>query len=165
MSSKRNQLNRDLLAAVARRDIEQVRELLHRGADVNATDKEHNETPLILAAKFANADVVRLLVGAGAAIDAQDDWGRTAMFYAPISSEVFKALIESGADVHTRDKRGDTILMRKVSESASLAEVEELLGLGVDPGARNESGETALDLAVSLGLVLIVERLKSSTAS
>jgi ankyrin repeat protein len=51
--------------------------------------------------------------------------------------------------------------MQKVSESASLAEVEELLRLGVDPRVQDEDGKTALDLAESLGLVKVVERLRS----
>jgi ankyrin repeat protein len=51
--------------------------------------------------------------------------------------------------------------MREVAASASLAEVEELLKLGIDPGVQNEDGETALDLAEGLGLVKVVERLWS----
>lgn len=130
MASKRKRLNCALLDAVIVRDIAQVRELLKQGADVKARDNEHEETPLILAAKFAGAGMMRLL-------------------------------LEAGADVHARDEEGNTILMRKVSESASLAEAGGLLRLGVDPNVRNEAGETALDLAESLGLVKVVEQLRS----
>lgn len=42
-----------------------------------------------------------------------------------------------------------------------LADVEELLRIGVEPSIRNEDGETALDLAESLGLVKVIERLRS----
>lgn len=161
MASKRKQLNRALLDAVIMRDIAQVRELLNQGADVNAKGNEHEQTPLILAAKFAGADMMRLLLEAGAGVDARDAWGRTALFYAPITSEGFGVLLRAGADVHARDEEGNTILMRSVSESASLAEVEGLLRLGVDPGARDIGGETALDMAESLGLVKMVERLRS----
>jgi len=161
MASKRKQLNRSLLDAVIMRDINGARELLKQGADVNARDNEHQETPVILAAKFAGAEMVRMLLEAGAEVDARDDWGRTALFYAPVSSEVFGVLLRAGADVHARDEEGNTILTRKVSKSASLAEVEDLLRLGVDLGARNEEGETALDLAEGLGLVRVVERLRA----
>ena len=164
MRSKRKQLNRSLLDAVATRDLSRVRELLKLGADINARGEEHDETPLILAAKFADAALIRLLLDAGAEVNARDDKRRTALFYAPVSTAVFKALLEAGADVHARDQEGDTILMRKVSECAPLAEVEELLRLGIEPGVRNKAGETALDVADSLGLVLVVERLKSSAA-
>ena len=161
MNTGPKQLDRDLLDSVIMRDITRVRKLLEQGADVNAKDEEHAETPLMLAVKFAGADMVRLLLEAGAEVDARDGWGRTALFYAPVSSEVFGLLLRAGADVHARDGEGNSILMRKVSESVSLAEVEEVLRLGVDPSVQNEGGESALDLAESLGLVKVVERLRS----
>ena len=161
MASKRKPLNRALLDAIIMRDIAQASELLKQGADVNAKDSGHGETPLILAAKFTGANMMRLLLEAGAEVHARDDWGRTALFYAPVSSEGFGVLLRAGADVHARDGEGNTILMREVSASASLAEVEELLRLGIDPKVQNEDGETALHLAESLGLVKVVERLRS----
>jgi hypothetical protein len=160
MKAERKKLDRDLLDGVIMRDITSVRELLKEGADINVRDKEHNETPLMLAVKFADAGMVRLLLDARPEVDARDDRGRTALFHAPVPSEVFEALHNAGADVHARDEEGNTILMRKVWESASLAEVEELLRLGVDQNTKNKDGETALDMAASLGLVKIVERLR-----
>ena len=161
MKFERAQLDHDLCDSVVMRDMTRIRALLAQGANVNAKDVEHNETPLMLAVKFADAAMIRLLLGAGAEVDARDTWGRTALFYAPLSSEVFRVLLHAGADIHARDKEGNTILMRKVSQSASLADVEELLQLDVDVRARNAFGETALDLAESLGLVNIIERLRS----
>lgn len=161
MASKRKQLNRALLDAVIMRDITGVRELLKQGADVDARDGEHEETPIILAVKFADATMVRMLIDAGAEVDARDDSGQTALFFAPVLSEVFKVLLEATADVHARDEDGNTILMRKVSDSSSLAEVEELLRLGIDPSLENKAGESALDLAEGLGLVPVAERLRS----
>jgi len=161
MASKRKRLNRALLDAVVMRDIARVGESLKQGADVNARDYEHEETPLILASKFAGAEMLRLLLCAGAEVDARDDRGRTALFYAPVFSEGFKVLLCAGADVFARDAEGNTILMRAVSASASLDEVEELLRLGVDPNARDIDGETALDMAESLGLLKVVERLRA----
>ena len=164
MRSRRKKLNRDLLDAVVMRDIAKIRELLGQGADVNARDEEHNEPPVMLAVKFADAAIIRLLLNVGAEVDAQDDMGRTSLFFAPVSSEVFKSLLEARADIHAADNKGNTILLWKVLESASLSEVEELLRLGVDPGLRNEGGETALDIAERLGLVKIGERLRAATS-
>ena len=160
MNIERKKPNRNLLDSIVMRDIIRVRELLKEGADVNVRDKEHNETPLILGVEFGDAVMVRLLLDAGSEVDARDDWGRTALCYAPVLSEVFEALHNAGADVHARDEEGNTILMRNVSKCASLAEVEELLRLGVDQSITNEDGKTALDMAESLGLVRIIERLR-----
>ena len=161
MRSKRKQLSLHLLDSVFMRDTTSVRDLIEQGADVNTKDSEHEHTPLMLAVKFAGVDMVQLLLESGAGVDARDDWGRTALFYAPVASEVFGVLLRAGADVHARDKEGNTILMRTVSKSAPLAEVQELLRLGVDPGVQNKDEETALDLAESLGLVTVVDRLRS----
>lgn len=106
MGSKHKKLNRDLLDAVVMRDIAKAHDAWERGADVNARDTEHNETPLILAAKHAYAPMIRQLLNAGADVEARDDEGRTALFFAPVSSEVFQTLLEAGANIHTRDERG-----------------------------------------------------------
>jgi uroporphyrinogen-III decarboxylase len=66
MKSQRKQLNQLLLKSVIMRDINQAKLLIEQGADVNTRDSEHNETPLILAVKFADAAMVRLLLKAGA---------------------------------------------------------------------------------------------------
>ena len=162
MKSERKNFDRDLLDSVIMRDVDAVRRLLSQGANVNAEDSEHRETPLTLAVKFADVKLVQLLLDAGAKIDAQDAWGRTALFYAPILSETFKVLLSAKADVHAADAEGNTILMYKVSQSASLDEVDELLRLDVNPNLQNQDGETALDVAESLGLVKVAARLRQA---
>jgi ankyrin repeat protein len=93
-----------------------------------------------------------------------NDEGRSALFFADVGSKIFASLVAAGADIKARDCQGNTILMQRVSRSPSVAEVEELLRLGVQPEVRNQAGESGLDLAVSLGLLNVVERLKSSPA-
>ena len=141
-----------------------IRAALKAGADVNARDAEHDEAAIVLAAKFGDAEIIQTLIDVGAEIDARDDTGRTALFFAQVGSDVFSRLLAAGADVKATDRDGNTILIQKVSESASLAEVEELLRLGIDSEVRNEAGESAMDVASSLGLVRITERLKLTSA-
>ena len=160
----KKRLGRELSDAVVTGDAARVRELLGRGADVNARDSEHEETALFFAVKFAGAEMVRLLIENGAEVEARDDWGRTALFFAGVSSEVFKVLLEAGADVNARDRYGDSVLMHTVSGSPSPREVEELLRLGADPSAQNEGGDTALDFAEGLGLLKVVELLRAACA-
>jgi ankyrin repeat protein len=142
------------------RNKDEIRKSLEAGADVNAKDSEHNEAALLLAVRHANAEIVRLLIDEGADVEARNDEGRTALFFAQVGSETFDHLLACGADIHAQDYEGNTILMRAVYKSASLAEVDELLRLGIEPMIRNSAGESALDMAVSLGLVRIIERLK-----
>jgi ankyrin repeat protein len=128
---------------------------------IDAKDEEHDEAAIILAAKFGDTEIVELLINKGAKVDSRDDEGRTALFFAEVGSEVFASLVAAGADINAKDCDENSILMRKVAESPSLAEVEELLRLGIQPDVRNQYGESALDLAVGLGLLNVIERLKS----
>jgi ankyrin repeat protein len=157
-------LNRSFLDAVWMRNKDEVRRLLEMGADVDARNKEHEEAAIILATKSGDPEMVELLIHKGAQVNARDDEGRTALFFAEVSSQVFASLIAAGADTKAKDYEGNTILMRKVAGSPSVAEVEELLRLGIEADVRNQVGESALDLAVSLGLVNVIERLRSIPA-
>jgi ankyrin repeat protein len=159
MGKELRKLNRAFLDAVASCNQNEIRRLLKDGADVDASDEEHNEAAIILAAKFGDAEIVELLLTEGAKVDACEDQGRTALFFAEVGSETFVTLLAAGADVNAVDREGNTILMKKVSQSASVKEVEELLRLGIKPDLRNKDGESARDLALELGLVNVVERL------
>jgi ankyrin repeat protein len=53
--------------------------------------------------------------------------------------------------------------MRKVSECVPVEHVEILLDLGVDPSVRNSEGETAIEIADSLGLIPVRDRLLAAT--
>lgn len=159
MTKKKQQLNVAFLDAVVMRNKSEIQRLLDLGANVDAKDVEHSQAAIILATKFCKRDIVELLINRGAKIDARDDQGRTALFFADVESGTFATLLALGANVHAVDNEGNSILMRKVSESPSVAVVEKLLSLGVDPTLRNKDGESALDLATELGLVNVIERL------
>ena len=152
------------LDAICMRNKDEARRLLGLGADVNAKNEEHDEAAIILAAKSGDAEMIALLINEGAELNARDDEGRTALFFAEVSSQVFGSLITAGADPKIKDNEGNTILMYKVAGSASAAEVDKLLRLGIEPGCKNQVGESALDFAVRLGLVNVIERLKSTPA-
>jgi len=79
MRKNLRQLNRGFLDAIVIGNKDEMRHLLKLGADVDATDQEHDEAAIILAVKFGDADIVELLIDAGANIDARDDEGRSAL--------------------------------------------------------------------------------------
>lgn len=97
-----------LLDAAFEGNIEQVRQLLDSGADVNDQDR-WKQTPLILAARCGHVEVVRLLIGSGAKVNARerarplDEGRRTALFYACERSgqqglHIAEMLLAVGAD-------------------------------------------------------------------
>jgi len=60
-------------------DLERVKSLVSKGADVNAMDNRLAGTPLHLAAYYAHPDVVQFLISKGANVNARNKWNRTAL--------------------------------------------------------------------------------------
>lgn len=149
-----------LIDAVLMDKLQVVQQLLLRGADVNARDREHQETPLMLA---RSEDVTGILLENGADILAVDDQGRTAFM-----RSLDPALFRSGMDINAQDQNGVTALMSAVEFALDEA-VPWLLVHGADINAANQWGETALSIADGYGRVSIADLLKrarpSTTAS
>lgn len=68
--------------AAAAGDIEQVKSLLAKGADVNAKDKPMRGTALHYAAKNSHPEVAKLLISQGAHVNAVDRRAETPLHYA-----------------------------------------------------------------------------------
>ena len=92
----------DLVAAVWRRDLAEVRRVLDAGADARARCTASGLTSLMIAAGTGQAEIARTLLEAGADVFATDDRaGGTALHKAcqAGSLEIVKLLIERGAFV------------------------------------------------------------------
>jgi ankyrin repeat protein len=126
-----------LMAAVLYADANCVKLLLDRGADPNATDKA-GATALMWAAP--DIAKVRLLVAAGADVNAvSKNLGRTPLLIAasyPGSVPVLQLLLDHGANIHAKDRRGMHALGR-AAVSADVDVVRFLVEHGCDP---NEPG-------------------------
>ncbi len=76
--------------------------------DVNAYSAD-GWTPLHLAAAFAGPDSVKLLLAAGADVNAVSTTGETPLHYgAQASDDIVRFLVQSGAKIDVKDKRGRT---------------------------------------------------------
>ncbi len=131
-----------LLAAAKRGITETIGELVARGVDIEARDRD-GKTALMLAADRGHIESVRELLKAGAEVDARDRKGNTALLNAvgKIFGEVVDALIEAGADPNLRGSGGETALIRA---SGRVEYVRKLIAAGADVNLQNEYGETAL---------------------
>jgi hypothetical protein len=91
--------NEELLAAARKSDVEKVRALLAKGADVNAKSP-YGATPLFFACDRGNAEVVRVLLENGADVNVRDKfYGATPLGWAlgKGKPEIILLLIEKGA--------------------------------------------------------------------
>jgi uncharacterized protein len=132
-----------------------VGEILKSHPDVNARSHD-GKTALMFAAYWrrrsdrafdesdgARAEIIKMLIDAGADLKKRDHNGETALFSACFDTNAARALINAGADVNVRNKEGETPLMQ--------CNWGEGIRLLVDSGAqlslRDSRRYTALDLA------------------
>lgn len=147
-----------LMAAAASGNPESVRLLLNGGAKVNAKNcrrqtallsgatgdsgfcigemgRRHAEVPEEM---IHRDDVVRMLVNAGANINARGWDGETALF--SLEDDAVRELIRLHIDLEARNKYGETALVDTVSDSI----VELLLNAGANVNSQDRGGKTAL---------------------
>lgn len=115
---------------------------------------------LISAAERGDTAAVLRLLSAGAAIDARDARGRTALLAATHANQVTTAaaLIDAGADINIRDDRKDNPLLYAGAEGL-LDILRLLIAAGADTRITNRYGGTALIPAAERGHVAVVEEL------
>ena len=161
-------------------DIEKVRLLLARGADVNLAS-QRGRTALFLAARSArSAEIVKLLIAAGADVRAVDGAKMTILHAAAAGddSETIRLIVNAGVDVNAVDFAGFTALIHAAS-NRNLEAVRLLLAKGADLNARSGDGSfqkvkagaialghfTPLNAAVALATPELVKTLLDAGAS
>ena len=88
-----------------------IPELLNHGALPNIGN-DFELTPLMLATKMGNLELVLMLLKHGVMVDIKDENGITAFMYAVRlrHREIALALLDHGADAYIKDKKGNTAM-------------------------------------------------------
>jgi len=123
-------------------DIEEVKEFLAAGTDVNAKDKD-GWTALLMAASRGKKEIVKLLLAKGAKVNAKSNNGTTPLHMSS-KAEVAELLIANGADVNARTQKGSTPLHFSAQHAASHI-VKLLIPNGADVNLKNGFGKTPLE--------------------
>lgn len=140
----KDELNEMLLNAVWYNENKKIERFLNAGANANY-DKHRRLTPLISAVLRQNGPAVKVLLQAGANVNAATPSGATALHYAENESILRALLDQNGVNINSRDRRGTTALMSAASKGNARV-VDILLKAGADATLKNYKGETALKL-------------------
>ena len=137
--------------------IELIERLVKAGADINTVD-DKKSTPLMQAVYWGRKDVVKKLMELGADINIRDSNGGRAYDFS--KGEIKQLLDDSGA----KDNFGRNKLIRAVVCNDEKL-VDELLARKFEIDAVSDSGQTALDYAITNGPFSIVEKLLKEGAN
>lgn len=127
-------LDKLLIEAVTNRDLAHIRTYVQKGANVNVSA----------------GDVSRYLYRNGS----NDHYSATAplihlMYAKGLKTDIADFLVEEGADIDSRDARGNTMLML-AAKTGDLNAAKYFVSKGADVFAKNYYGEVVLDVARNL---------------
>ncbi len=176
-----------LITVTDTRHTDVIRFLIEAGADVNAqrddgwtaliiaslsgsdsitkrlVDPESNKETWVRVPTKGHVDTVKVLIEAGADVNAKDKEGRTVLMYAS-TGEIAKILIEAGAELNAKDQNGETALLTATRKFRT-GVVKVLIEAGADVNAAKPNGETALKLAVKFNDVETINVLREAGAT
>lgn len=133
--------------AAGNSDVEEIKQLLDGGADINATDKfGNNVLHTILLRRFGGkigelakrrqhervVEAIELMLENSIDIDQKNKYGRSPLYYAATyDNKIFSYLIEQGADIHMLDNKHGTVgdileILRNSIETSKECESEKV---------------------------------------
>ena len=176
----------EILSAAANGDTKTVKQLLAKGADIDARD-EYGGTPLHGAAFFGQAEVAEMLIQEGADVNARNnegampldvlalDWETTEYIAALLRMELDEEELKAGRakiDVLLRQHGGKTGSKVSTPErdiwlatrTGDIEAIKQHLVDGANVNARSEDGATLLAWVALLGQTKIAELLMQEGA-
>jgi len=139
--------------------LDQVKFLVERGVDINATDG-YGHTPLMIAAGYGRLKTVKYLIDHGADIHLKNPKGYDALL---LSSKygyfkVVKYLIDMGANLQTTNNKGDSAFLLSIRHD-NLDIVKYFVEHGVDINQKDEKGYNAIMLSSYFGNMETIQYL------
>jgi ankyrin repeat protein len=160
--------------------IDVMRVLLDANADVHGDAGRYSKTPVMSAAVNGGVASVQFLVTSKADVNAGDEHGATAMYYAAYNAEqpdaVLQVLLDAKAHVDgvedLEDPLGMSLEGRRqhpplcgAAGQGHMAAVSLLLGAKADVNATDHKGQTPLCAAAAKGHVAVIAALLASKAA
>jgi ankyrin repeat protein len=127
--------------------------LVEQGADLNTpTPETPKYTPVHIAAKNGEWDLLELLLERGALITQVEGTGESPLHFMEWDDEVYSgttSLLKHGADVNAQDSQGSTLLHKLFKDGPRTYQkdlIQILLESGADLSIRDKQGKTPKDL-------------------
>lgn len=127
--------------AVTECDLVKVQTLLKKNPEMLNAKNDEGLTPLALATRMGETEIVAKLLGMGADLGIGDPENTQPIHFAAASGieDTVGALIDAGADIEARDDNGMTPFLFAVSKK-KYGNVEYLIEKGADINARSTNG-------------------------
>jgi len=156
-----DELDTDLDGQVCEGNALAVKALLFAGASADSFDRDGGLSPLHTAAAYDRADVVKILLKAGASVSAKDHDKRTPLHEAAWwgYANIAKVLLEAGASVDAKTYAGWTPLHYAVAHGYPDV-VKILLEAGASVDSKTNIGFTPLGLALRYDHIAAIEILE-----
>jgi len=135
--------SREWYQAIRENKISELKAMAGSKAAVNITDSR-GTTPLMQAAAIGSSAALKILLDAGANVNARNGLEITALIYGASDPEKVKLLVAAGADVNAKSKIGRTALIVAAGHPGGTETVRLLLSKGADSKAKDGGGSTAL---------------------
>ena len=156
-----------LIDEVKNNNLDEVRKLIAKGADVNEKAPD-GLTPLLLAARSGYLEIVKVLLEAGASVHIVD-W---AMKSTPLHksaymghADIIPLLISKGIDINAQGPYNGYTALHDATWHAHIEAVKTLIDAGARLDLKGHDGKTPLDLAKRFGYTnignLIEARIKT----
>ena len=112
-----NHCNEKLLKAASEGNTEYVNALITAGADVNHCCEYYPGPVLNFTAEYDHTECVKALLAAGADVNIKNSDGRDALYYSALNTnfDLIQILLNSGANVNSRDRAGKFPLLAAVN--------------------------------------------------
>ena len=142
--------------------------LLHeRGADINSRNSRLGFTPVHVAAEYNHHDTLEYILSKGVDVNVKNAWLQTPLsqvsWKQQTDVEIFKVLVDAGAEINTRDNKGFSPL-HKTAYAGKIEATHYLISKGADINIKTDDGQTPLMRAAKSGQYDIVKFLLESGA-
>lgn len=116
--------------------------------DMESRD-DRGRTPLMTAASIGTIDAMRVLLAAGADVNAADSFGVTPLMLGVRDIAKVRLLLDAGARANDKTKQGQTALLLSASTAGSIETVRLLVSKGADPKAIGSGDRNGLIVAAT----------------